>query len=102
MPKRPTPKVLLERGQDRLALDAPVWAEVLLVASKWGWQPSRPTFYFLGSDVEVQPEEAKSLAGAVERIWNAMSENPDLRIGAPIDKLLSVGAFCLKGPFVIR
>jgi hypothetical protein len=102
MPKRPTPIVQLERGQDMLVLKASVWAEVLLAASKWGWKPTRPTFYFLASNFEVQHEEAMSLAASVERIWAAMSENPELRIGAPIDKLLDVGAFCLKGPFVIR
>lgn len=97
-----TRRVLLERGQETLVLEAPVWAEILLIASKWGWQPTQPTFHFLGSNVEVQPDDARSLAAIVERIWTAMSDDPDLHIDAPIDKLLEVGAFCLKGPFVLR
>jgi hypothetical protein len=73
--------------------------------SNWGWKPSRPSFFFLGDNFEVTEEEARSLASTIERIWDAAGKDPfDLKLKPKVDLslLMTVGAFCLKGAFVVR
>jgi len=88
------------RGEEQLTLEASVWAEILLLASKSGWHPNRPTYYFLARNFEVQADEAASLASVIQHIWDTMSEDDNFNPKVAIDKLMSVGAFCLKGPFI--
>jgi len=93
---------VLERGEEHLTIDAETWANVLLVASKWGWRASRPTYFFLASDFQVHDEEARTLASTIERIWEAASKDPfNLRVSVDLSTLMDVGAFCLKGAFVV-
>lgn len=95
----------LERGQETLQLKSQVWTDIVLVASKWGWKPSCPTYFFLATDFEVSAEEANSLADTIRRIWDALSADPSgfkLQPVVNISVLMNVGAFCLKGGFVLR
>jgi hypothetical protein len=93
---------VLERGEEHLTIDAETWANVLLVASKWGWRPSRPTYFFLASDFQVNNEEARALASTIERIWEAVSKDPfNLHLSVELSTLMNVGAFCLRGAFVV-
>ena len=97
-------KKVLERGRDSLSIDAPVWADMLLLALNWGWKPSRPTFYFLGT-IDVTEDEARSLASTIERIWDAAGKDPfglKLKPHCDLGLLLKVGAFCLHGAFNVR
>ena len=93
---------ILKRSEESLAIDAETWAKILFVASKWGWQPSRPTYFFLASDFEVNDEEARSLASTIERIWDAASKDPfNLDLSVNLSRLMDVGSFCLQGSFMI-
>jgi hypothetical protein len=96
---------LLERGSEQLSIDASVWAEILLLASRWAWKPTSPSYFLLAPNYEVTAEDARSLANAIERIWAAASEDPfNINLTPPVDLglLLTVGAFCLRGSFVVR
>lgn len=94
---------VLERGSERLTLGADVWASFLLLASKRGWRPERPTYFFLGDDCLVQDQEAAALAAIVEGVWDEAQGAP-LKLERPValPTLLDIGAFCLKGGFVVR
>jgi len=101
MSRRKAQKVL-ERGEEHLTIDVETWANVLLVASNWGWRASRPTYFFLASDFQVADEEARALASTIERIWEAASKDPfNLSLSVELSTLMNVGAFCLKGAFVV-
>lgn len=95
----------LERGLEQLSIGAEEWASVLLLASNEGWKPNRPSYFFLASDFQATEEEAQTLSQTVQRIWAKCEEepfNPNLKPNVDLGILLSVGAFCINGAFVVR
>jgi len=100
-----TSKRTLQRSTERLSVSAPVWANALLLASKWGWKPGRPTYFFLAPDFEVAETEALALAQVIERIWVAVSSDPfAVKLDPPMDLslLMTIGSFSLGGAFIVR
>ena len=99
------PKKTLQRQENRLTVTAPVWANTLLLATKWGWKPKRPSFHFLAQNFEVSESEAIALAQTIERIWDSASADPfGVKLDPPVDLalLMSIGSFCLGGAFIVR
>jgi len=97
-------KKSLERESERLELAPAMWAEILLLASRWGWRTERPTYFFLGQEVQVTEDEARALASIVNRILETALRDPFAVYPTPVDMaiLYQVGEFCAEGAFVIR
>lgn len=41
----------LERDNEKMEINAELWAEVLLLAQKNGWVSNKPSYYYLASDL---------------------------------------------------
>lgn len=98
-------KRILERGSEQLLIDASEWADILLLALTWAWKPDSPAYNFLATNYEVTSQNARALADAIERIWGALSKDPfnvHLNPAVDVSLLMNVGAFCLRGSFVVR
>ena len=105
MTKTRGPITKLRRGESSLSLSAPSWSNVLLLASKCGWQPERPSYFFIASGFDVRDSEAYALAQTIEDIWTALSKDPfsdKLDPAVNVAQLLEVGAFCLGGGFTVE
>ena len=95
---------ILERKDDCLEIDHEAWADVLLLASNWGWKPAQPTYFFLGTDVHVSEVDAHSLATAIDRVLAKALHDPInfYPVRADMGAVASVGEFCHSGAFTVR
>jgi len=100
-----TPTRTLRRDARSLTLPAPQWSNILLLASKHGWQPEWPSDLFNASGFDVRESEALALGQTVETIWASVSADPftvALDPSVNLAQLMKVGWFCLGGAFVIE
>jgi hypothetical protein len=61
----------LRRGSQEYKIHPELWANAILFASDHGWKPSSPTYFFLGSGVDVSEEDAAGLV----RAWDHLIDN---------------------------
>jgi len=75
----PKPKVkmrLLRRGADAFRIAAPVWADALALALRFGWNPPGPATFYVAAGYRVSNENAKAIAEALDRAFEMALEKP--------------------------
>jgi len=94
----------LSRGTEQLTLATPKWAEILLLAAKFGWTLDRPVHWLLASHQSLSDIEAQSLCQAIARIQEVALRRPFEFYPTPVDmgKLAEVGVFCEGGGFAVE
>lgn len=100
-----SPTKTLRRGHTVVSLSASDWTNILLQASRSGWRPERPTYFFIASGFDVLEREALALARTIEDMWATASEDPFSTALEPtleLATLMEVGAFCLGGAFRVE
>ena len=61
----------LRRGSQEYKIHPELWANAILFASDNGWKPSCPTYFFLGSWIDVSEGDAAGLV----RAWDHLIDN---------------------------
>jgi hypothetical protein len=102
----------LRRGSEEYKIQAELWANAILFASDYGWKPSCPAYFFLGSGIDVSEEDAAGLV----RAWDQLIDNTasymirrniikeagkTKMITMELGVLADLRNFCFGGPFRI-
>jgi hypothetical protein len=95
---------ILDRPPEHLEVSPTTWADILLLSSQWGWQPSHSTINLMGNGVEVSASDACSLSAVIDRILAKALLDPMhfYPVRADMGMLSQVGDFCRDGGFTIR
>ncbi len=76
---------VLRTREDEQLVTAETWAQVLLLAGRFGWQPNRLTYFFLADGVEVTEDESAGLALALESALTEALSRPAAFYPAEVD-----------------
>lgn len=87
----------------RLEIHSERWAEILLLAQRWGWKPTQLSMFYLATNVDVPDADARSLARVGQKILDAALTNPLAVYPVRVDMgvLSEVTEFCSAGGFRI-
>ena len=88
-----------------IEVEASAWAEMLLLLSKAGWQPTVPSHSLLASSLNVSEGDALSLAHVGRVSLDEALKNPLAaysKIKFDMGKFAEIIELASQGPFVIR
>lgn len=90
---------VLKRGAESFAMQDEEWAEALLLATRFGWNPPGSTIDYLSSGFSVSADEACELAGAFERVFAQALRDPSSVYPVAVDmgRLYLLKEFLLGG-----
>lgn len=102
MSSKKNEQVILKRNDWKIEINPTEWAEILLYLVKNGWNPSVPSYYFLGQH-EVNETDAVNLRSIGQAVLNRALEKPlaVYPVSFNMGKLAEIVVFCEDGGFQI-